>query len=228
MIENRRLLFPYAAPYFAYVLIASLLGDIVSEELNYILRILAATGLLFWARHWYIPLSGTKTVLSSLVSGTVFGLAGCLLWVVLLTPFTDPATASPWSTTGFLLRFFSAGFLVPLFEELMIRGYAFRLALQWGECRKKRISHPLHAALHERSINDVQPGDWSWTAVIISTLVFMIGHGIPEWPAAIAYGLLMSLLLIRQKDILACILAHGITNITLAVYILVTGSWHLW
>ena len=228
MIENRRLLLPYAAPYFAYVVIASLFGDVVSEEINYILRILAAAGLLIWGWRWYIPLTGSKSLFSSLLNGGIFGLAGCVAWILLLLPFTEAAEARPWSASAFTLRIFSAGLLVPVFEELMIRGFAFRLALQWDQCRKERIDDPLYTALHERSINDLKPGEWSWMAVIISTLAFMIGHGIPEWPAAIAYGLLMSLLLIRQKDLIACIFAHGVTNLSLAAYITFTGSWQLW
>lgn len=228
MIKNRSLLLPYAAPYFAYVLIASLLGDVVSDEINYILRILAAVGLLIWGWRWYIPLIGNKPLFSSLLQGGIFGIVGCAVWIILLLPFTEAAEATPWSTSGFALRVVSAGFLVPVFEELMIRGFAFRLALQWDQCRKEKIDDPLYTALHERSINDLKPGQWSWMAVIISTLVFMIGHGIPEWPAAIAYGLLMSFLLIRQKDLIACIFAHGVTNLSLAAYVALTGSWQLW
>ena len=228
MIENRSLLLPYAAPYLTYVLIASLLGDVVSDEINYILRILAAVGLLIWGWRWYIPLTGTKPLFSSMLQGGIFGIVGCAAWILLLLPFTEAAEATPWSSSGFALRVFSAGLLVPVFEELMIRGFAFRLALQWDQCRREKIEDPLYTALHERSINDLKPGEWSWAAVIISTLVFMIGHGIPEWPAAIVYGLLMSFLLIRQKDLIACIIAHGVTNLSLAAYVSLTGSWQLW
>ncbi len=228
MIENKRLLLPYVAPYFSYVFIASVFQDVVSHEINYILRIIASGGLLYWARNWYLPIRGPKSISSSITTGTVFGIIGCILWIVLLIPFTSGENASPWSTTGFLLRLSTAGLLVPLFEELMIRGFAFRLAYQWYECRLQKVEDPLSTALHERSINDVEPGEWSWAAVVISTLVFMIGHAYAEWPAAIAYGLLISFLLIKQKDLLSCIIAHGVTNICLAVYVYTTNSWQLW
>ena len=228
MIENRHLILPYAAPYLAYVFIASVLGDVVSVEINYLLRFVVTGALLIWAWKWYIPLSGPRSLLSSLVNGCIFGFIGCVLWIFCLLPFTDPETATPWSSTGFVLRLISAGLLVPVFEELMVRGFAFRLALQWDRERQKKNDAPLHTALHEQSINDLDSAQWSWAAVIISTLVFMIGHAVSEWPAAVVYGLLLCFLLIKQKDLLSCIVAHGTTNILLAIYVVLTGSWHLW
>jgi hypothetical protein len=227
MIENKRLLLPYVAPYFAYTAIASIFSDVVSKEINYVLRILVTGGLLYWARNWYISFSDSKPVVPALCYGFVFGLVGCVVWIVLLLPFAGESDAAPWSIAGFLLRLFSAGLLVPIFEELMIRGFSFRLAYQWDECRRKGIDEPLSTALHERSINTWHQGDWSWAAVAISTLVFMIGHAVIEWPAAVAYSLLLSYLLIRT-NLLACIIAHGVTNIMLAGYIYLTGSWQLW
>ncbi len=227
-VYNRHLLLPYVAPYFAYVLLASLFQDVSSMELSYLLRIIVTAGLILWGWQWYIPLRGEKSFFSSLISGLLFGLIGCVLWICLLLPFTNAEDGSPWSFTEFILRLFAAGLLVPVFEELMVRGFGFRLALQWDLCRTSGDEDPLHTVLHERSINDVKPGQWSWAAVLISTFVFMIGHTVAEWPAAIAYSLLLSLLLIKQKDILACIIAHGVTNIALAAYIILTESWQLW
>ncbi|WP_232362607.1 CPBP family glutamic-type intramembrane protease [Desulfogranum mediterraneum] len=228
MTTNQRLLLPYIAPYLAYVLISSTLAETIPIELNYLLRIVITTALLAWGWRWYIPLVQKKSISSSLLIGTLTGLAGCALWILCLLPFTDAASAAPWTSTGFLLRLSAAGLLVPVFEELMIHGFAFRMALQWDQCRRQGLEAPLQEALHNRSIDQVKPGQWSWMAVAISTLVFVSGHASQEWPAAIAYGLLMAWLLIRQRDLLACIIAHGITNISLAGYIAATGSWQLW
>jgi len=82
--------------------------------------------------------------------------------------------------------------------------------------------------LDEDSISNVRPGAWSVGAVLISSLVFALGHTIPEWPAAVAYGILMSILWIIRKDLLSCIIAHGTTNLTLALYVYFTGHWELW
>ena len=228
MISNRRLILPYAAPFLAYVFIASALADVIPVEANYLLRLLVCTALFFWARKWYMELTGPSSVYSSIVYGTLAGLAGLVIWILLLTPFVDPSEAEPWSGAAFLLRLMAAGLLIPLVEEILMRGFFFRLAHQWWVARCAGDDEPLQAALDEQTVNEFVPGDWSWAAVIISTLVFTSGHNVYEWPASIAYGLLMSSLWIFRKDLLSCIVAHGVTNISLALYVLYSGRWYLW
>lgn len=228
MITNRSLLLPYAVPYLAYVGIASVLGDLIPVEFNYLLRIILCSCLLAWAWKWYIPLSGPKSTLTSVVVGIPAGFAGLLIWIVLLTPFTPESDSSSWSATGFLLRLTAATLLVPVIEEVLMRGFIFRLAHQWWEERKKKQTDPLVTALDERSVNEALPDSWSWMAVLVSTLVFVIGHHLYEWPAAAAYGLLMASLLILRKDLVCCITAHAVTNLSLALYVAQTGSYHLW
>ncbi len=228
MIPNHRLLVPYAAPYFAYVLIATVGERFFSMEVNYLLRIGIVSATLFWARQWFFSFKGPRSPLVSAFVGAVAGIAGLILWVALLTPFVSGAEAKPWSQSAFLLRLLAAGLIVPIFEEVMMRGYVFRVALQWDEARKNRSKDALTIAMDERSVNDVKSGAWSWAAIIISTLAFTAGHTMPEWPASIAYGLLMAGLYILRKDLLSCIVAHGVTNITLALYVFSTGKWYLW
>jgi len=228
MIPNHRLLVPYAAPYFAYVLIATVAERFVPMEVNYLLRIIIVSATLLWARKWYFLFKGPKSPAVSVFVGVVAGVAGLILWIVLLTPFASGADAKPWTNSAFVLRLLSAGFLVPIFEEVLMRGFVFRLALQWDEARKSKAKDALQTAFDERSVNDVQQGAWSWAAVIISTLAFTSGHTVPEWPASIAYGLLMAGLYIYRKDLLSCIVAHAVTNIALAFYVFYTGKWYLW
>lgn len=227
MINNRRLILPYAAPFLAYVFIASFLGNL-PKEINYLLRIFVTAGLLIWAWKWYFSIRGPRSFPGSIGWGIFYGITGLFLWTALLIPFLPEDAAEPWSTSAFILRSLSAGLLVPVFEEILMRGYIFRLALQWDENRKNKIEEPLATALDEQSINDVQPGAWSWSAIIISSLVFASGHLIYEWVAAIAYGFLLSHLWIIRKDMLSCIVAHGTTNILLALYVFTTGNWQYW
>lgn len=228
MIPNRRLVLPYAAPFMAYVLIASLFGDLLSKELNYSLRIVLTSSLLVWAWKWYFPLGGPKSPLISALWGGLVGIVGIIIWIVTLIPFADPEAAKSWSMSAFALRLLAAGLLVPLAEEILMRGFVFRLALQWWEGKAHKEDEPLAIALDEKSVNDVQPGAWSWMAVIISTIAFASGHHMYEWPAAICFGLLMSMLWIVRKDLISCIVAHGVANIVLAIYVLQTDSWYLW
>lgn len=228
MPTNRQLILPYAVPYLAYVAIASFFGGLLSIEVNYALRFVVVVVLLAWSRRWYCSLNGPGTAGVSIAIGLAAGLVGAVLWISLLVPFVEHREIYPWSNGSFLLRLASSGLLVPVFEELMMRGFIFRLALQWDQARKKGDKDPLQTALDDRSINEVKAGDWSWLAIAISTAAFTSGHHIEEWPASIAFGLLMSLLWVFRKDLLSCIVAHAVTNVALACYVLMTGNWHLW
>lgn len=226
MLTNRQLLLPYMAPYLAYVAIASLPGEILSREVNYGLRLVVVAALLVWARRWYCCLTGPNSPVVSALWGIAAGVAGTALWIGLLAPFVSDA-AEPWTGAAFVLRLFAAGLLVPVFEELMMRGYVFRVALQWGQERKKG-GQALQAALDERSLAAVGAGEWSWIAVVVSTVAFAAGHSMAEWPGAVGYGLLMCLLWVWRRDLVSCIVAHATTNIVLAAYVWTSGNWQYW
>ncbi len=147
---------------------------------------------------------------------------------MLLIPFIEAEAGEPYSTTAFVLRLLAAGLLVPFLEEILMRGFVFRLAHQWWQERKKGEDEALAIALDEKNVADVMPGEYSWAAVIVSTLAFASGHLPYEWPAAVCFGLLMSGLWIIRKDLLSCIVAHGAANVFLALYVLQTGKWYLW
>ena len=225
---NRQLLLPYAAPYLAYVGIASIPAEILPMEANYALRIITVSLLIFWAWRWYCPLRGPRSALGSILVGSGAGLLGLLLWLAFLFPFVTSGDEQPWSTSSFLLRLLSAGLLVPLFEELIMRGFLLRLALQWDYARKNKEEEPFFIAIDERSVNDVLPGKWSWAAILLSTLAFVSGHALHEWLAAAVFGLLMAWLWVSRKDLLSCITAHAVTNIALAFFVYSTGNWQFW
>lgn len=228
MITNRQLILPYAAPYLAYVGLASIPREYLSAEASYLLRLVVVPLLLVWAWRWYCSLRGPRLLGGSILVGTGAGLVGLVLWIGLLHPFVSAAEVEPWSRHAFALRLLSAGLVVPLFEELMMRGFVLRFALQWHRAWQNRVPEALHTALDQRSINEVEPGGWSWFAVLLSVLAFTSGHALNEWPAAIAYGLLMAFLWINRRDLISCVTAHAVTNIGLALFVYFTGSWHYW
>lgn len=224
---NRLLLLPYALPYLIYVALASLLGGRVSAEVNYVLRLVCVPIALAWGWRWYSGVRGPRSAWGSAAVGAVWGLVGAAVWVVLLRPLA-PSVSDAWSGTAFALRLAAAGLLVPIFEELLMRGFLLRLAYQWDTLRRSGTPQPLASALDEQSVDEVPPGGWTPAAVVVSTLAFAAGHQVYEWPAAVVYGLLMAGLWIRRKDLLSCMAAHGVTNVALAAYVWTTGAWELW
>jgi len=226
LVSNYNLLIPYFAPIFAYVAIVSLFSGL-QTECNYALRIVVVSGIFVWAWHIYLPFTGPKDTFMSIGWGFLGGLLGTVLWISMLKPFVyNEATA--WHQEAFYLRLLAASLLVPIFEETLMRGYIFRVAYQWSVERKRHNKHALYRVLHDQSINDVEPGAWSIPAILVSTIAFMVGHQVVEWPAAFLYGILMTILWIKRKDLISCIVAHATTNFTLGLYIYFTGHWELW
>jgi membrane protease YdiL (CAAX protease family) len=226
--SNRALFLPYVLPYAIYTLLASLPEGWLSPEQSYLARLLGAGAAVVWAWSRYPALRGPRSLGGSAAVGVIAGLLGTVLWVALVAPFAPEGEAEPVGTLVIGLRLVAATLLVPVFEEILMRGYFLRVALQWEEARNEGAPDPLGVAFNERSIHNVGPGSWTPVAVGISTALFMLGHGFPEWPAAAAYGLLMAGLWIWRQDLWSCIVAHGVTNLTLGAYVVATGSWAIW
>jgi CAAX prenyl protease-like protein len=223
---NHRLLFLYAAPYFGYVAMGSLDG-LLPVSWIYILRLLIVPGFMLWAWRWYRPLRGEGNPVVSIAAGILAGLAGTVIWIILITPFVkgDPVA---WENPAFFFRLAASSLVVPVFEELLMRGYVFYFVLQWDQARKKGTPAAFDVTLHEASIDDIRTVSWNMPAILISTIIFALGHQVVEWPAAVAYGLLMACLLISRKDLLSAVVAHGITNLCLGMYVFYSGNWQYW
>jgi membrane protease YdiL (CAAX protease family) len=183
--------------------------------------------ILIWAWRHYAPLTGPKNNLISVVWGFLYGMLGMVIWILLLRPFVDSNTVG-LTNLAFYLRLFAASLLVPIFEELLMRGYIFRFVYQWNQQRRINKDKAFDIVLNDQSINHFKAGAWSVPAVLVSTAAFTLGHQMHEWPAAFFYGLLMVLLWIQRKDLISCIVAHGTTNFALGWYAYFAKQWHLW
>jgi membrane protease YdiL (CAAX protease family) len=222
--SNYSLLFSYVLPYFLYV--GALMLPLPKPG-AYVLAILASALGLAWAWRWYVPLRGPRSLGGSLAAGVAGGVAGTLLWLVVKAPFYE-AGGEPWTPAAFWMRLLASASVVPLFEELLFRGLLLRAAVQWDRARRAEARDPLGEALHERSVFEVEPGAWTPWALGISSVAFAAGHQFAEWPAALAYGLLMAGLWVVRKDLLTPVIAHGTTNLTLALWVRHTGQWSVW
>jgi membrane protease YdiL (CAAX protease family) len=232
--SNYSLLFVYVLPYFLYVLALMLP---LPKPVGYAIALGASALALAWAWRWYVPLRGPRSALGSVAAGVAGGVLGTVLWLSLKTPTIAVADAlglgrpdgDPWAPAAFWARLVASGTVVPVFEELLFRGLLLRLAIVWDRLRRAGANEPLADALHDYAPGDVEFGAWSWRAVAITSLAFMAGHSWRwEWPAAFGYGLLMAGLWIWRKDLLAPVVAHGTTNVTLALWVRHTGDWSVW
>ncbi len=72
----------------------------------------------------------------------------------------------------------------------------------------------------------VPMGAFTWFSFMGVGILFGLEHH--RVIVGIIVGLLYNLLLIRQKKLKGAILAHGVTNLGLGIYVLLTGSWMFW
>jgi membrane protease YdiL (CAAX protease family) len=224
---NYSLLFSYVLPYFAYVLTLMLPDALVPRPWRYALAIVLSAAAIVWAWRWYVPLRGPRSVAGSVVAGLAAGLAGTALWLAIKTPFYEPG-GEPWEPASFWMRVLASTTVVAVFEELLFRGLLLRGAVTWDRLRRAGSRDPLGEALHDHGPDDVEPGAWTPLAVLVSSLAFATGHAPGEWVAATAYGILMAGLWIWRQDLVSCVVAHGFTNLTLALWVRYTGHWAIW
>ena len=166
--------------------------------------------------------------------GVAAGLVGIALWIVLchlhlekqltsLLPEFLRERVEPAERVGYNpFEHLSAGFqvwsfiavrligiavLVPIAEELFWRGFLLRWLIdpEWEK---------------------IKLGEYTHHSCAIVVLMFTVAH--PEWFAAASYCLLINGLLYWKKDLWQCVVAHAVSNLVLAIYVLQTGYWWLW
>ena len=123
-------------------------------------------------------------------------------------PDTFAATPSLYWTT-LLLRFLRLVLVVPLVEEIFWRGFFLRFLIA------------------ER-FRTVPFGTFSWLSFAVVTLAFGFSHSRADWLAAFITGALYNAVAYRTKSLSSCVVAHGLTNFALGLWILSTKQWGFW
>ena len=219
-LKNKSLVVPFALPYLLYVGIASVPAEWLARDWNYVARIVLTGAAIIWAWPRFIPWKGPNSIGLSLGAGIVAGVIGLAAWVGLMMPFVESGEA--WEPRGWWLRMAAATIIVPIFEEQFMRGFLLRFGTQW------QATKSFDEAFDNQDVRELEPGHMTLWGVALSTAIFTVGHAMIEWPAAIVYGLLMCFLLRWRRDMTSVIVAHATTNLGLALYVSMTGSWGYW
>ncbi len=143
------------------------------------------------------------------------GVAAAIVWVLLVNIKPDidaeifdsiKQMSTLSATIWIVLRALSFWIIVPIFEELLFRGYLLsRIAGQNIDSNKK-----------------VQ---FSWAALLVTAILFGLIHD--AWLAGFATGLMFAWLRFKSTSITSCIFAHGLTNFLVSLWALNTGQWSL-
>ncbi len=113
-----------------------------------------------------------------------------------------------WMFTFLAIRMAGLVLVIPIAEEFFMRGFLMRYIedIDWDQ---------------------IPMGMATWKGVVGIIVYGAVVHP-GEVVAAAAWFALMTWLYLRTKNVWDCVVAHGITNLLLAVYVLKTGTWELW
>jgi len=104
-------------------------------------------------------------------------------------------------------RVAGAVLIVPLMEELFWRSFLLRYLI-------------------DADFESVPIGRFTWTSFLVTTVLFGLEHHL--FVAGMVAGAVYSIILYKTRSLAQCILAHAVTNLALACYVLYTGRWNFW
>jgi CAAX prenyl protease-like protein len=210
--------------YMIFVFIQEMIAKVIGADraidlvpILYPVKIAAVIAVLavFWKSYGEIRVDRLQWLHVLAATGT--GILVFVLWINMDWEFATlsgkPSSFNPHSLTGIWLplfliaRLLGASVVVPIIEELFWRSFILRYIIK-------------------PDFTEVQIGAFTWPSFLISSALFGLEHNL--WLAGIVASMLYNLLLYRTRHLFYCILAHGLTNLLLGIYVIKTGNWQFW
>lgn len=199
----------YVAPLLAALAVSVVTGVLGDGRFDrwYAARILAACAVLYLVRaslprpsySWsWVPILGGALV--------------CLAWVPLGGGSAPPPEAllhlSAHERAAWIAaRLVGSCLVIPVVEELAFRGFLLR----W---------------LVSPDFDEVPPRTFTWTAVMVSSLVFGTMHA--SWALGAVAGLAFAAVFVWRGRLSDAVVAHAVANAGVAAAVLGGGQWGLW
>ncbi|WP_426100672.1 CAAX prenyl protease-related protein [Massilia sp. TSP1-1-2] len=209
---------PFLA-YMAFIVVADLrerLGVSASAlRWLYPVKIFTVVVTLVICWRYYTELHSIRLTPIGAGIAVLVGLAVFALWISLSSGWMligspagfDPRTNGQvdWLLVG--LRIAGAALVVPVMEELFWRSFLLR----W---------------LDNSNFESVDPAKVRLSSVAIAAVLFGFEHNL--WLAGIVAGAAYSVLYMRARSLWPAIVAHGVTNGILGLWIVRTAQWTFW
>jgi CAAX prenyl protease-like protein len=176
-------------------------------------------GSLLWSlRHQYAADFSLTLPSSEIVKSVLCGLLVLVIWVVpeeylfqagKSAPFDPYALGSSQAAAIVLVgvRLIGSSLVVPVMEELFWRSFLMRYLIN-------------------PDFRSIPIGTFTWLSFVGVAITFGLEHH--RIVVGALAGLLYGLLLVHQKNLKGVIVAHGVTNLGLGVYVILTGNWIFW
>ena len=210
---------PYVLPFAMFLLLTEPVRFFPSwSPFLYIIKTIIVGALLWFWRHKYAANFTSKLSFREWMLALFCGILVLVIWIApegYLPQAGQHSGFDPysfgWPKTAALgliaVRLIGASVVVPIMEELFWRSFFMRYLIN-------------------PDFRSVSMGAFTWFSFIGVAILFGLEHH--RVVVGIIAGLLYNLLLIRQKKLKGVILAHGITNLGLGIYVLLTGNWIFW
>ena len=210
---------PYVAPFAVFMLLTEPARYFPSlSPWLYIAKTVITAFLLWTFRDYYRDDLSAKLSFRQSIEALIMGLLVLGLWILaegrlfqlqsknFFYPYAiGNGTVASTFWIGF--RLLGSSLVVPVMEELFWRS----MFMRW---------------LINPDFKKVPLGTFSWFSFISTAVLFGLEHN--RILAGIGAGIFYNLLLIYQKNLKGVILAHGITNFGLSIYVIMTRNWIFW
>lgn len=174
--------------------------------------------LLYWYRKQYTELIPKDLLIfPTTLIVTSLGLLVFVLWIRMdwtLGASGTPAGFNPGllpdgiiRTIMTIFRIAGAVLVVPLMEELFWRSFLIRYII-------------------DNNFEKIRIGTFTWGSFLLTVALFGAEHNYIY--AGIMAGAAYNLILYRTRSLIQCVLAHAVTNLALAIYVISTGKWQFW
>lgn len=123
-------------------------------------------------------------------------------------PLVELADNPAWAYGFLAIRFFGLVIVVAVVEEFFLRGFLIRFLTRadwWNVPLGVATAFPL----------------------VAMTIAAALSHPPAEYLAAVVWFSLVSWLMLRTRSLWDCVVAHGVTNLLLGLYVVFSGSWEL-
>lgn len=209
---------PFAI-YIFFIFIADLLERVgfSARELRwlYAVKVLVVAAVLLCYRRRYTELAWREWRAVGWWTALATGLAVWVLWINLNADWMqigsssgfDPRNAGRLDWLLIAVRVAGAALVVPVMEELFWRSYLMR----W---------------LESADFLNIDPALVKTRGFVVTMVLFGFEHSL--WLAGIVAGAAYGLLYMRSRNLCSVIVAHGVTNGVLGLWVVATGSWAYW
>lgn len=210
------------APFLAYmgfIFVADILEragiGVAALRWLYPVKIAVVAGLLllFWRK--YDELRAVRISLGVVATSVLAGILVLVLWINLNANWMvvgqsvgfDPRDDGQIVWSLVFVRIAGAALVVPVMEELFWRSFLMR----W---------------IVAEDFEKVVPRQVKLKSFVATVILFGVEHNL--WFAGVVAGSVYSLLYMRTNSLWSAILAHGVTNGLLGLWIISTANWAYW